>query len=65
MIHTTPETEAATDRHFPSVPLEYSHGCIHVRPLALHRFLKLGAFKRGTLIFVHGPNDVVPVLLTR
>ena len=65
MIHTTPATEAATDRHLPAVPLESSHGCIHIRPADLRRFSRLGAFKPGTLIFVHGPNEVVPELLAK
>ncbi len=64
MIHTTPENEGQTQLNHP-VKMEHSHGCIHIKPHDLSRFLRLGAFKRGTLIFVHGPNEVVPELLTQ
>lgn len=64
MIHTTPETEATTELRRPAT-LESSHGCIHIKPIDLRRFLNIGAFKPGTLIFVHGSNEVVPELLTR
>jgi hypothetical protein len=64
MIHTTSENEAQTDRGLP-VKMTHSHGCIHVRPADLGRLERLGAFKRGTLLFVHGPSEVVPEFLAR
>jgi hypothetical protein len=64
MIHTTQENEAQTDRKLPVV-MTSSHGCIHLRPADLSRFLRMGAFKVGTLLFVHGPNEVVPEVLER
>lgn len=64
MIHTTQEDEAQTDRKLPVV-MTSSHGCIHLRPADLSRFLRMGAFKVGTLLFVHGPNEVVPEVLER
>lgn len=39
--------------------MQYSHGCIHVRPADLGRLLKQGAFKVGELIVVHEPGSIV------
>ena len=64
MIHTTPENEAETQLNH-RVKMEYSHGCIHIKPKDSNRFMALDAFRRGTLVFVNGPNEVVPDLLTR
>jgi hypothetical protein len=64
MIHTTPKTEANTDRNQP-VPLDASHGCIHVRPLDRDRFRKIGAFNAGTLFVVHDTGEIVPEILVR
>ena len=43
----------------------HSHACIHVRPIDLQRLLRLGAFKVGRLLFVHGSNEIVIETLER
>lgn len=70
MIHTTPVDEAATAIEAKTgdkdlVQLQYSHGCIHIKPIDRVSFLKFGAFKTGNLMVVHGPAEVVPEFLTR
>ena len=64
MIHTTPDTEAETDRGLP-VQLSPSHGCVHLKPIDRNRFLGIGAFETGNLVVVHGPTEVVPEMLNR
>ena len=63
MIHTTPQNEMQTAQHQP-VQLDFSHGCIHVKPVDRDRFLRLRAFTPGYLIVVHGPSEVVPDFLS-
>jgi len=58
MIHTTPVNEAQTS-HGEAVTMEFSHGCIHVRPVDLGRLIGQGAVKAGNLLFVHGPGEIV------
>jgi hypothetical protein len=70
MIHTTPINEAETAIEAKTgetdlVKLEYSHGCIHIKPIDRVSFLKFGAFQTGNLMIVHGPAEVVPEFLTR
>lgn len=70
MIHTTRENEADSALEAQTgvqglVEMEYSHGCIHIRPIERVRFLKLGAFRTGNLMIVHGPAEVVPEFLER
>ncbi|HLK91388.1 MAG TPA: hypothetical protein VKZ18_15930 [Polyangia bacterium] len=63
-IHTTAENEAQTTND-ERVKMEYSHACIHVRPLDLRRLLRRGAFKRGMLLFVHENNERLPESIGR
>ncbi|MES1205759.1 MAG: L,D-transpeptidase family protein [Pseudomonadota bacterium] len=63
MIHTTPRNEA--DKTTQRTPyMEYSHGCVHVKPADRDKFQSLGAFTRGNLFVVHAPSEVVPEFLT-
>jgi hypothetical protein len=63
-IHTTAENEAETTNR-ERIRMEHSHACIHVRPLDLRRLLRLGAFKKGRLLFVHDQREIVPEFLAR
>ncbi|HEY4187652.1 MAG TPA: hypothetical protein VGP07_21420 [Polyangia bacterium] len=62
MIHTTPEDEARALRGV-SFSLQHSHGCIHVRPADRERMVRAGAFRRGTLLVVHGVREAIPGFL--
>ena len=52
MIHTTPKNEAETARG-QSVPLDDSHGCIHIRPVDRESLDQVGAFAAGVAFRVH------------
>jgi hypothetical protein len=64
MIHTMPDNEGQTDQGKP-VEMQFSHGCIHVRPADLGRLVGQGAFKVGELIVVHEPGSIVWEELSR
>lgn len=62
MFHTTPQDEAATALG-DDVHLEFSHGCIHLRPVDRDRLFSLGALKPGLLFVVHGQEELLPDFL--
>ena len=60
MIHTTPSSEFQTTRHRndPSaVELDYSHGCIHIKPIDRDTFLEAGAFRQGMTLVIHNYDE--------
>lgn len=65
MIHSTPKNEAQTAVDARTVKMTTSHGCIHIKPIDRVSFLKLGAFRKGNLMIVHRPAEVVPEFLVR
>jgi hypothetical protein len=64
MIHTTVEDEAHSLREMP-FKLQHSHGCIHIRPADREGMVRVGAFRRGTLLIVHRPSETIPDFLQR
>jgi hypothetical protein len=67
-IHTTPATEAATKYHSnhptgraPYIPLDYSHGCIHVKPNDVDILIGRGFAKKGNVIEIHPYSAAVAV----
>jgi hypothetical protein len=52
MIHTTPENEA--ERALGKrIRLDYSHGCIHLRPQDIDDMMRRGFLRHGNLVVVH------------
>lgn len=59
MIHTTPDNEGQTAQGSP-VTLDYSHGCVHIKPLARDLFHRKGAFTKGTAFIIHSYQARLP-----
>ena len=51
-IHTTQRNVYQTSHHEP-VMLEYSHGCVHIRPHDIDEMAEKGYLKAGNLFIVH------------
>ena len=59
MIHTTPDNEGETSQGAP-VTMDYSHGCIHIKPLDRDLFHHKGAFAKGTVFIIHAYQAKIP-----
>ena len=55
-IHTTQRNEYQTTHH-EAVMLEYSHGCIHVKPRDIDEMAEKGYLKAGNFFIVHKYNE--------
>jgi hypothetical protein len=55
-IHTTQRNEYQTSHHRPVV-LEYSHGCIHIKPRDIDEMAEKGYLKVGNWFIVHNYNE--------
>jgi hypothetical protein len=55
-IHTTQRNEYQTSHH-SRVVLEYSHGCIHIKPHDIDEMALKGYLKVGNLFIVHKYNE--------
>lgn len=55
-IHTTQRNEYQTSHH-RRVILEYSHGCIHIKPRDIDEMAQKGYLKVGNLFIVHKYNE--------
>lgn len=67
-VHTTPEGEAQTQYSrnnptgvAPSIPLSYSHGCIHVKPDDIDSLIARGYATKGAIIEIYAYSDVISV----
>lgn len=57
MFHSTAENEAETVLTPNAVPMEYSHGCIHLKPVQRDKLIKAGIMVRGRVLIIHGYNE--------
>lgn len=59
-IHTTPTNEAETAKG-EHVLLEYSHGCIHIKPKDIDDMIAKNYLKKGNLLIVHSYDRAAPI----
>ncbi len=59
-IHTTPENEAQSALG-KAIELDYSHGCIHVKPKDIDEMQERGYVKKGNLLVVHSYRQKAPI----
>ena len=59
MMHTTPDNEAESAQG-AAINMDYSHGCIHLKPRERDALAKAGAFKRGNRLIIHRYSVHVP-----
>jgi hypothetical protein len=53
MFHSTAENEAETLRNPAKVKMEYSHGCIHLKPAQRDKLINRGILVRGRILIIH------------
>jgi hypothetical protein len=63
-IHTTQRNEYQTSHH-RRVILEYSHGCIHVKPRDIDEMARKGYLKAGNWFIVHRYNERPRIVINR
>lgn len=59
-IHTTPDNEAQTAKQ-EKVIIDYSHGCIHVKPTDLDDMIAKNYLKKGNVMFVYSYTQKAPI----
>jgi len=59
-IHTTPEDEVAWHLRSANIPLENSHGCVHIHPKDREDMMRKGYLKRGAYFEVKGYSEKGP-----
>lgn len=59
-IHTTPPDEVAWHLKTQNIPLENSHGCIHLHPKDRDEMMKKGYLKQGAYFEVKGYDEKGP-----